>query len=72
MTEWVETTLGEVADFASGYAFPPKHQGGTEGTPFFKVSDMNTSGNEMWLSAAANRVTDEVPSRTKPRSTDVV
>lgn len=67
MTEWVRTMLGEVADFASGYAFPPKHQGGTEGTPFFKVSDMNTSGNEVRLSAAANRVTDEVLSQTKAR-----
>jgi restriction endonuclease S subunit len=67
MPEWVDTTLGEVADFASGYAFPPKHQGGIEGTPFFKVSDMNTPGNEVWLSAAANRVTDEVLSQTRAR-----
>ncbi|WML66170.1 restriction endonuclease subunit S [Rhodococcus sp. AH-ZY2] len=56
-----------MADFAGGCAFPPKYQGGTEGIPFFKVSDMNTEGNEVWLSTAVNRVTEEVLAQTKAR-----
>lgn len=57
---WTKTTIGDVVTFANGYAFPPKYQGGVEGTPFLKVSDMNTPGNEVTMSAANNRVNDDV------------
>jgi hypothetical protein len=54
---WERTSLGEVVTFAAGYAFPIEHQGKTEGTwPFYKVSDMNASGNERGMSVAINYV----------------
>jgi hypothetical protein len=58
-TEGVERrALADVVTFASGYAFPIKHQGKSGPIPFFKVSDMNQPGNEVNLSAAANYVDD--------------
>lgn len=58
MSEWVETTLGEVTTFAGGYSFPPAMQGGSVSgeTPFFKVSDMNAHVNQKWMFRAANTV----------------
>ena len=38
--------------------FPDAEQGGTSGTPFFKVSDMNNDGNENEMNVANNYVTD--------------
>ena len=58
--EWLQVTIGEVADFAGGYAFPERFQGQSEGTvPFFKVSDMNRRGSEKYLLIAANYVDHE-------------
>lgn len=74
--EWVETTLGAVTSFASGYSFPPAEQGHEDGAyPFYKVSDMNRSGNETWMSVAENWVDDEAVARMRakvwPRGTVV-
>lgn len=53
------TTLGEVTTFAGGFAFPRQAQGGNEGgIPFYKVSDMNRRGNEMFMSSAENYIDD--------------
>ena len=49
----------------SGVGFPDTEQGGVEGIPFFKVSDMNIKGNENELVAANNYVTVEQVSRKK-------
>lgn len=58
---WEKTTLGELVAFASGYAFPHKFQGRTEGDyPFLKVSDMNSSGNTRLLRTGTNWVTAEM------------
>ena len=55
MAEW--TTLGSVAEIRSGWGFPKSEQGNaTEGIPFYKVSDMNRSGNEIAMSTASNYV----------------
>lgn len=43
----------------SGVGFPDAEQGGIEGIPFFKVSDMNIEGNENELVVANNYVTAE-------------
>ena len=51
--------MGELGFAQSGIGFPDAEQGGTEGTPFFKVSDMNTPGNEYELVASNNYVTAE-------------
>ena len=56
---WEQRKLGELGFAQSGIGFPDAEQGGTEGTPFFKVSDMNTSGNEYELVASNNYVTAE-------------
>ena len=44
--DWEERKLGELGKTQSGIGFPDAEQGGSEGTPFFKVSDMNNIGNE--------------------------
>ena len=51
--------MGELGFAQSGIGFPAAEQGGTEGTPFFKVSDMNTPGNEHELVVSNNYVTAE-------------
>ena len=43
----------------SGVGFPDAEQGGRKGIPFFKVSDMNTPGNETELVKSKNYVTAE-------------
>ena len=56
---WEQRKLGELGFAQSGIGFPEAEQGGTEGTPFFKVSDMNTPGNEHELVVSNNYVTAE-------------
>ena len=51
--------MGELGLAQSGIGFPDTEQGGAEGTPFFKVSDMNMPGNEHELVASNNYVTPE-------------
>ena len=55
---WEQRKLGEVGKARSGVGFPDTEQGGTSGTPFFKVSDMNNDGNENEMNVANNYVTD--------------
>ena len=55
---WEQRKLGEVGKARSGVGFPDSEQGGTSGTPFFKVSDMNNAGNENEMNVANNYVTD--------------
>ena len=43
---WEQRKLGEVGYAKSGQGFPDAEQGGTRGIPFYKVSDMNITGNE--------------------------
>jgi len=51
--------LGEIASAKGGSGFPKKYQGKKEGQyPFFKVSDMNLAGNEIYMNHAANYVDD--------------
>lgn len=58
-SSWEQRKLGELGFAQSGIGFPDAEQGGTGGTPFFKVSDMNTPGNEYELVASNNYVTAE-------------
>ena len=55
---WEQRQLGEVGKARSGVGFPDTEQGGSSGTPFFKVSDMNNDGNENEMNVANNYVTD--------------
>ncbi|MCI7685973.1 MAG: restriction endonuclease subunit S [Clostridiales bacterium] len=51
--------MGELGKARSGIGFPDVEQGGKEGVPFYKVSDMNNVGNEHEMVAANNHVTKE-------------
>ena len=63
--DWEQRKLEEVGSCQSGIGFPDAEQGGTEGIPFFKVSDMNISGNEFELLYSNNYVTQEQIKRKK-------
>ncbi|WP_449490527.1 restriction endonuclease subunit S [Actinomyces sp. Marseille-QA0893] len=55
---WEQRKLGDVGKARSGVGFPDSEQGGAVGIPFFKVSDMNSDGNENEMTVANNYVTD--------------
>lgn len=56
---WEQRKLGELGKARSGIGFPNDEQGGKEGIPFYKVSDMNIAGNEYEMVTANNYVTKE-------------
>jgi len=60
---WEQRKLGDVGHTKSGIGFPESEQGGQSGTPFFKVSDMNTPGNELEMHSSNNYVTQDQISR---------
>lgn len=59
INNWNNYKLEQLGNFKSGIGFPDSQQGGTEGIPFFKVSDMNNIGNETEMRNANNYVTQE-------------
>ena len=63
--DWEQRKLGDVGNAKSGIGFPDAEQGGEEGIPFFKVSDMNLDGNENELIRANNYVTQEQVKRKR-------
>lgn len=62
---WEQRKLGELGKCQSGIGFPECFQGGKEGIPFYKVSDMNNYGNESEMNNSNNYVTEEVITRNK-------
>ena len=62
---WEQRKLGQVGKTLSGVGFPNEEQGGLEGIPFFKVSDMNNPGNEYEMVNANNYVKDDQLARKK-------
>lgn len=60
---WPKVKIGEVCKVVSGFGFPKELQGDVNGTiPFYKVSDMNSIGNERILYKSNNYVTEQVMS----------
>ena len=58
---WISTCLEEVATIQSGVGFPEKFQGNLDHLiPYYKVSDMNTLGNEREMIHANNSIFEEV------------
>ena len=58
---WKPVQLKEIADVRAGSAFPVKYQGNTKGKyPFYKVSDMNLTGNETLMRASNNWVEENI------------
>jgi type I restriction enzyme S subunit len=65
---WRVVRLGEVAAIRAGVAFPHEYQGSVEGSyPFYKVSDMNTFGNEIYMEKASNWVNSEILRKLKAK-----
>jgi type I restriction enzyme S subunit len=61
MPLWENSTLGKIATIQSGSGFPKKYQGSTGGEYYFyKVSDMNLPGNELYMNAASNTISEGV------------
>jgi len=66
--EWQVVRLEEVAEIRAGVAFPHEYQGSVEGSyPFYKVSDMNTFGNEIYMEKASNWVNSEILRKLKAK-----
>jgi type I restriction enzyme S subunit len=58
---WYKARLGELATVQSGSGFPTKYQGEAgQAIPFYKVSDMNITGNELAMIHENNSVTEDV------------
>ena len=61
MEHWKIVRLEEIADMRGGASFPKAYQGNTEGKyPFYKVSDMNTDGNETLMQASNNWIEEDI------------
>ena len=59
--EWEVTRADKIGKFRGGSGFPTRFQGATSGRyPFFKVSDMNNPGNEIFMRTSNNRISDSV------------
>ncbi|BBA23072.1 TPA: restriction endonuclease subunit S [Staphylococcus aureus] len=52
--------LSDIGTFNTGIGFPESLQGGKEGIPFFKISDMNNKGNEIIMRNANNYVSNGI------------
>jgi len=74
--DWKITNLGGISKIRGGYGFSPDFQGNlNEKYPFFKVSDMNSIGNETEMTSSNNYVSEEVVikigAKTFPKNTIV-
>jgi type I restriction enzyme, S subunit len=59
--EWPKMPIKSIAEVVSGFGFPCEEQGkANEKFPFFKVNDMNQSGNEVEMRNATNTVSADV------------
>lgn len=69
MRQWKTTALGDVTRIESGAGFPTDDQGSIGGRfPFYKVSDMNLPGNEVWMHRHNNAIDEETRSRLKAQA----
>jgi type I restriction enzyme S subunit len=59
--EWEVVKAGDIGSFRGGNGFPTKFQGTAVGEyPFFKVSDMNIEGNEIFMETANNYINERL------------
>ena len=58
--DWTVARLGELVRVVSGNSLPTEYQNGKEGDhPVYKVSDMNATGNQKYVSDTSNRLLKE-------------
>lgn len=58
--DWTVARLGELVRVVSGSSLPTEYQNDTEAEhPVYKVSDMNASGNQKYVSEASNWLSEE-------------
>lgn len=58
--QWGRISAGDIGAFKGGSGFPVRFQGAVSGRyPFYKVSDMNNEGNELFMKAANNYVSQD-------------
>lgn len=59
--KWLAVKARDIGLFRGGSGFPNRFQGETSGAfPFYKVSDMNNEGNEIFMSTANNYIAEDV------------
>jgi len=59
--DWETKKLGEIGKFRGGSGFSIKYQGNIDGDyPFFKVSDMNNQGNQIFMVNSNNWINKNV------------
>jgi len=64
--DWEAVKSSQIASVKGGNGFPQKHQGEKTGDiPFIKVSDMNSLGNEKYITVANNYVSKELAEKLK-------
>lgn len=57
--EWKKLQLGDICTISGGFGFPHSHQGRkNEKYPFYKVGDMNTGGNETYMTSYNHSVSE--------------
>lgn len=67
--EWKTVKIGDISTIVSGYGFPHQYQGlKSEDIPFLKVSDMNSSGNEVYIKSFNNTINNEILSKLKAKT----
>jgi type I restriction enzyme S subunit len=67
--EWQIKSLGDISKIRGGYGFSPDYQGNLkEKIPFFKVSDMNSFGNETAMTSSNNYVGEEVVTKIRAKT----
>ncbi len=58
--EWKTLQLGEFCTISGGFGFPHSHQGRkNEKYPFYKVGDMNSEGNEVYMTKHNNSISED-------------
>ena len=67
--EWEEVSLGDIGTFKSGFGFPENQQGKTnQKYPFYKVSDMNLTGNEVYMKSENHSISEDVLKQLKGKT----
>lgn len=65
---WPTVKLGDICKVESGFGFPLDRQGHTDlPFPFYKVSDMNTEGNEVFMTVANNTIDEKLATELRAK-----